>query len=200
MNPSPSHPARRLFLAALGAPLLRSFAAPGMSARVDGEELLILAPDFHFIGGKPLQRLHDGVTLLFLTQLSLSTDQNATVARRIPQRFAVSYDIWEERFSVTRVGSPARSQSNLTAIAAERWCLDNLGLNVAGIAPDRPFWLRLEMRVADPRDQNGVVGEGGINLTKLIEIFSRPPASSQTHWTIEAGPLRLDQLRRGARG
>ena len=37
----------------------------------------------------------------------------------------------------------------------------------------------------------------GISLASLIEIFSRPPQAQQSHWSIEAGPLTLDELKRG---
>jgi hypothetical protein len=66
---------------------------------------------------------------------------------------------------------------------------------MAGVAPDRQFWVRLEVRVTDPRDQAGVMGEG-INLTRLIEIFSRPAGSQQPHWTVEAGPWKLGDIKR----
>ena len=118
-------------------------------------------------------------------------------------RFALSYDIWEERFSVSRFGDRPgqhRSISHLSAHAAEAWCLDNLMLDRALLPPDRPFYVQLDLRVDDPRDQLGIVGDTGINITRLIEIFSRPIKSSQQRWLLNAGPFKLADLRKASHG
>ena len=88
-------------------------------------------------------------------------------------QIGVSYDLWEEKFSVARVGRVRRSASHLSASAAQTWCLDNLTLSTAGLPPNRPFWLRLEVRADDTQGGLGVLDEPGINLTRLVEIFSR---------------------------
>ncbi|MGI8990343.1 MAG: hypothetical protein ACR2I2_12295, partial [Bryobacteraceae bacterium] len=59
----------------------------------------------------------------------------------------------------------------------------------------QPFWIKLDLRAEDPHDQAGIVGEPGINLTRLVEIFSRPARSQQPHWTLETGPLTLADLK-----
>src|SRR6266545_553131 len=66
----------------------------------DGDDIHVAAPQLHFLSGKSLERLKNGAAVSFLSQLTLSTDANATVYRRRPERFVVSYDLWEERFSV----------------------------------------------------------------------------------------------------
>ena len=43
------------------------------------------------------------------------------------------------------------------------------------------------------------ISDSGISLTSLIEIFSRPAATTQPHWAVETGPVTLDELRRGHR-
>src|SRR5688572_32088372 len=47
------------------------------------------------------------------------------------------------------------------------------------LTPQRRFWVRLELRAEDPRETASVVGDQGINITRLIEIFSRPPRSEE---------------------
>ena len=116
--------------------------------------------------------------------------------RRIPDRFVFSYDLWEEKFSVTKLGEGQRTVSHLSAAAAEAWCLDNVAISSTGLPQDRPFWLRFELRAAEPKDEAAVMGESGLNLTRLIEIFSRRPRDEQPHWTADAGPLRLGDLKR----
>lgn len=162
----------------------------------DGDDLHVAAPQLHFLVGKPLQRLKDGAAVVFLTQLTLTTDSFTNTLRRAPERFIFSYDLWEEKFSVTKLGPGQRKIDHLSASAAEAWCLDNVAISASSLPLDRPFWLRFELRAADPKDEAAVIGEPGINLTRLIEIFSRRPRDQQPQWTAEAGPLRLGELKR----
>lgn len=167
-----------------------------MAAAWDGDNIYVSAPQLHFLTGRPLERLKNGASVMFLSQLTVSTDAHTTIFRRLPERFVVSYDIWEEKFSVTRLGGTSRSVSHLSAAAAESWCIEGMVISAAGLDPQRQFWLRFELRAADPKEEAAVVGEPGINITRLIEVFSRRPRSEQPQWTLEAGPLRLNQLRR----
>lgn len=190
-----------VLLAGWIVPLAVGLGAQPLSVRLDDDNLHIVAPELHFLTGKPLERLKDGASVAFLGQLSLSTDAHRTVQSRAVARFALSYDIWGERFSVTKisqVGGKAvrRSVSNLSSQAAQAWCLENLYIDLAGVPPDNQFWVRLDFRAEDPKDSTGVLGEPGINLTRLIEIFSRPARDKQPRWQLDAGPLRLVDLRR----
>ncbi len=189
-------------LASLGAPILKGLVAPALKLRLEGEELRVAAPHFKFLTGKPLERLQDGAAVAFLAQFSLSAGSNGVAMRRAVDRFVVSYDLWEEKFSITRTGqnrNDRRTVSHLTMAAAEAWCLSSLALDTAGLAADNPFWIRLELRAEDPRDQAAVVGEPGINLTRLIEVFSNPARAQQARWEAEVGPVRLAELPRVAR-
>jgi len=188
-------------LAAFSAPSAVALSAQQLAAHLNPANLLhISAPGFHFLTGKSLERLKDGATVAFLGQLSLSTDANVTVATRAVARFAMSYDIWEERFSVTRFAASrnetvARNASHLSTAAAESWCLDHLTVDTSLLPAARPFWVRFELRAEDGRDGTQVLGEPGINITRLIEIFSRPARAQQQRWQLDAGPLRLSDLR-----
>jgi hypothetical protein len=191
---------RSWLLAGLALPLSRAAAflaeAPALSVTWDGDNIHVTAPRLHFLTGAPLGRLKDGAAVVFLSQLTLYTDSRSTVFRRVPDRLVLSYDLWEEKFSVTRMGSTPHSVSHLSAAAAEAWCLDSLLMSVSGLAPDRPFWLKFEMRTAGPKELSSVVGEPGISITKLIEVFSRKPGPEEPNWMLEAGPLRLSDLTR----
>jgi len=144
--------------------------------------------------------LKDGASVAFLAQLSLSPEVNAPAIKRAVDRFIVSYDVWEEKFSVTQTGMERETVTHLSSTAAEAWCLDRLAVGIDGVAPDKPFWVRLELRAEDARDQAGVVGDAGINLTRLIEIFSNPARAQQSRWEGIAGPVRLMDLKRERRG
>ena len=183
---------RRWLAASIVTPLGWSLASPRLLIRRDGQNLRISAPQIRFLNGKPLEQLKNGANVGFLTQISISVDTGLLV--RQVDRFVLSYDLWEEKFSATRLGPPARTASRMNVPAAEAWCLDDLTPIPAALTPSRPFWIKLELRVEDPKESVGIVGEPGINLTRLVEIFSRPPRNPQQRWMETAGPLRLDEL------
>ena len=197
---------RRAIVAALAAGwgicALAVVLVDKLQVHLDGDFLHISAPHLNFLNGKTLERLKDGVSVAFIGQLSISSAPNAVVGDASSlARFALSYDIWEERFSVSRFGDRPgqhRSISHLSAQAAETWCLDNLMLDRALVPAERPFYVHLDLRADDPRDQLGIVGDTGINITRLIEIFSRPVKGNQQRWLLHAGPFRLSDLRKAS--
>ena len=188
-------------LACLGA--VCAFAVGPTPARLfaflDGDLLRISAPQLNFLSGKPLERLKDGASVAFVGQVTVSSSPGSLMPlSRAAARFAFSYDIWEERFSITLIGDrpgSRRSASHLSAGGAESWCLDNLSLPRASLPIASPFWVQLDLRAEDPRDALGVVGEPGINITRLIEVFSRPTRGSQPRWMLSTGPYKTDEMR-----
>jgi hypothetical protein len=176
---------------------------PELVVHLDGDFLRISLPHLDFLKGKPLDRLKDGASVAFIGQLTITTAPNALKpAARSVARFALSYDIWEERFSVTKIGQTSdsrRAASHLSVQGAQNWCIDNLTVDRAQL-PETDFWVQLDLRAEDPRDQLGIVGEPGINITRLIEIFGRPARGTQPRWLLNSGPYRLTDLRRGPRG
>ncbi|MDP2997653.1 MAG: hypothetical protein Q8N47_09200 [Bryobacterales bacterium] len=194
MEPPALFPTRRAWLvAALAAPLQPGAREPRLVPRWKGDALLVSAADLHFLDGKPLERLKNGAPVSFDFQLSLLAVADRSNLRRTFERFTFSYDLWEEKFSVVRRGV-MRQASRLGAEAAQAWCLENLAVPVAGLAPDRKFIVRLEVRLADSRDARPVLGEPGLSLTGLVEIFSRPSRGREPNWALETGPLRLDEI------
>lgn len=164
------------------------------------ERLHITAPQVHFLINKPLERLRNGATVTFDFQLSLLTDSNFRLRDRALERYAVSYDLWEEKFSVKQLRTSLKTSSLLTAKAAEAWCVENISLAPGTIGPDEPVWLRLEVRGGDGKESpifgRDNIRDSGISLTSLIEIFSRPATSQQLRVIAQAGPLRLADLKR----
>jgi hypothetical protein len=173
--------------------LVAILAAQSLTARVDRDQLHIAAPRIHFLTGEALNRLHDGATVIYAFQLTARGEGIGNVLSRSQERFAVSYDLWEERFAVTKLGSPGRSVSHLSAGAAEAWCLDNTTIPVAVLPAKEALWLRLEYRAENPApDQDS----SSFTLSGLIDIFSRRPRNEQVHGLEEVGPLRLQNLNR----
>jgi hypothetical protein len=190
---------RSWLLAGLTVSVFPARGAQPIEVTFDGDNLHVSAPSLHFLTGKPLERLKDAATVVFLSQLTLFSENRDVAIRRVPERFVVSYDLWEEKFSVTQLGSTTRSTPHvLSAPAAEAWCLEGLAISTLGMAPNRPFWLRFELRTADQKDLAGGAGEPGLSLRSLIELFSRKPGPDDPNWTREVGPLRLEDLRHAA--
>jgi hypothetical protein len=193
---------RWLLLASVGAPFAAALDAQSLVVRMDGNYVHIFAPSLEFLTGKAVAKLKDGGSIAFLGQLSISTDANQTVQSRTIARFALSYDIWEEKFSVTRFAVASRTEeapkkaTHGSARSLQIWCLENLVVDVSRFTLDQPIWVRLEIRAEDTRDGAGVIGDPGINISRLIELFSRPARPQQDKWQLDAGPLRLRDLRK----
>jgi hypothetical protein len=193
---------------------LLAMLAQDLVVQSQDDELHVAAPRLHFLTGASLDKLKNGATVPFDLQLSLSVDSRSNLFDRAVARYAVSYDLWEEKYGVTRISGSntlrtgitrrtreRRSVSHLTADAAEGWCIDNLALSMSGIDPQQMLWLRLEVRAADPKESASLFGDSGVSLTRLIDLFSHPPRSGQQRWTLDAGPLRMSEIRRpGTRG
>ena len=114
----------------------------------------------------------------------------AAAARRI---FALSYDLWEERFAVSTVEKRSESITHLTLSAAEAWCIDQLRIPLKALGTlgrDVPFWVRLEYRFIET-DAAANSEESGYTLQMLIDMLSRRHTTESAPEAIEAGPFRL---------
>ncbi len=182
-----------------GIGLAKGKESESLDLRLADGLLRIAAPNLKFVSGKPLERLQNGAPVPFAFQLAVSTDRWATVLSRDIQRFVFSYDLWEEKFAVVKMGYPRKSVSHLGARAAEAWCVNELALAPAGIGERQPFWVRLDVRSEDPAEQAELDRQDSVSLTRLIEMFSRRTRGEQNRWLADAGPFRLDDLKKGPR-
>jgi hypothetical protein len=190
---------RSWLLAGMAICLSRGRAEEPLDVSFDGDNVRVFAPGLHFLTGRPLERLKNADTVAFISQITLYSDAHGTVFRRFPERLVVSYDLWEEKFSVTIPGPAKRSLPRVTAAQAESWCLENMAISALGLAPDRPFWVKFELRTTDRRELTSVMGDSGISLSALVDLFSRPPGRDLS-WSRTAGPFRLRDLPRARRG
>ena len=178
-------------LALLAWSAAQVFAQP-VTVEAVGDALKIRAPGFGFLRGDPLDHLKDGRSVrveLAAMVLAAPGKSPAVTARRV---FALSYDLWEERFAVTAVDA-RRSVSHLTLAAAEAWCIDQLAVPVRALGSlgrDVPFWIRIEHRVLDG-EGTAVQEDSGYTLQALIDALSRRRKSDSSTNAIEAGPFRL---------
>jgi len=185
----------------LSLPGAVSSATEDLVVRLDGDYLRISLPHIDFLKGKPLDRLKDGASVAFIGHVTITTSPNSITSLASEMaRFAFSYDIWEERFSVTKLGETPgarRTAAHLSAQAAENWCLDNLSIDRSWVPVDKPFYVQLDLFAEDSKDQSGIIGDPGINLTRLIEMLGRAPRGPRERWLLSSGPLRLADLKKG---
>ena len=187
-----------VILAALfvAIPFLRGWAPTTLAIRKDDGVLRVAAPNLHFLEGRTLRRLQDGSGLVFSLQLSLSGDQFRTVSRRQVERFVVSFDLWEEKFAVVRLGAGKQQASHLSREAAERWMFDHTGVPLYGLTADAAHWVRAELRADDPRDAGGFLLDPAVTLNRLVEWFGRAQRGETERWSLDHGPFRPAELPR----
>jgi hypothetical protein len=182
-----------VLLALLTWPAVR-VSAQALTVEAAGDALKIRAPGFSFLKGDPLARLKDGRSVrveLAAMVLPGPGKSPAVTSRRI---FALSYDLWEERFAVSALNDATRSQSvsHLMQAAAEAWCVDQLAIPLKALGAlgrDVPFWIRLEYRIVDG-DPPGSE-DPGYTLQGLIDALSRRRKTESSPPPLEAGPFRL---------
>ncbi len=160
-----------------------------------GDSLHVTAPRLHFLEGKPLEQLHNGASVSYEFELTLIADSKSKPAFRRRERFIVSYDLWEERFSVVQAGPPARSGSHLTAVMAEGWCLDNLSVPLPPSSSGTNFMIKLTCRIAENDVQSGGEASSSLTLAGLIDVFSRKGRDIPLRWEAISAPFRPAELK-----
>ena len=162
-------------------------------------DLHVVAPRLHFLTPKTLEHLHDGAIAPFDFQLTISAGSPNNVIARAVERFVVSYELWQQKFSVVRMRDYRKWGMNASSNAAEAWCVDNVSVDLSQFAsqvsPGEQLWARLEIRSVDQKNQPPPVSDSGISIISLVELFSRPPRPQQDRWTLETAAFHLEDLK-----
>lgn len=166
--------------------------AQTVTVRTVADVLHVQARGFSFIEGPVLARLKEGRSVRIDFEVTVLAKPGGQVMKQLMQSFALSFDLWEERFAVSRMGAPPSSISHLRQRDAETWCLENLRMPVSslGIGRDMPFWIRLAYRVQDVVAAAEEQGER-YTLRGLIDRLSRRSEEDNLARSIDAGPFRL---------
>jgi hypothetical protein len=156
------------------------------------------APHTDILTGQTLVRLRNAAEVPFLIKTTLWSGNKTHVFSSAVDQFIVSYDLWEQTFSVVKVATPRKSVSHLTASAVRDWCVSQMSLDTTGLSGSEPLWARLEIRAEDPprgrRPWGDSVNSAGFSLPALIEILGSP-AGAQPHWTLDYPQFTLDSLK-----
>ncbi len=174
--------------------LVPVLCADSLSVRFRGDQLFFSAPKLDLTREPLLARLRNGAPVTYDFHLALWSGVKTNLRRRSFERFVVSYDLWEEKFAVRGLGKARSGAIQLDAAGVSRWCLENVSIVSPGLAPDEPFWVRLEIRAADPRKDPALLDPRGINLANLVDLLSRPSRGDQQRWVLESGQLRAREV------
>jgi hypothetical protein len=174
--------------------------AEDLILRRQEDQLRFIAPKVHFVAGRTVDRLREGIAVPVNFQFTIAVGNRQNVVERMFESFVISYDLWEERFKVVRLkvegAGQRKSASNLTALQTEAWCYDQMGLSLANIPKNQPLFMKLEIRADDSGSRAPLFNAADtFNLTALINLFSRPAERQQPHWTLEAGPIGYTDLK-----
>ena len=103
-----------------------------------GDHLKVRAPQMHFLEGEALEMLHNGATVTYILTLTVAAEQAAKPEFLLREQFLISFDLWEEKYSVVKTGPDGRSASRLTAVLAETWCLENMPIPLQAVPAGLP--------------------------------------------------------------
>jgi hypothetical protein len=121
--------------------------------------------------------------------------RNDAVITETAYRFTVSYDLWEEKYAVTRAEPSPRSVSHLSSSAAEAWCLESIALPTDKLGADQPFWIVVEYQILEAQQSSNSNEDARYSLASLVDIFSRLNPKKDLSGKREGGPFRLSELR-----
>ncbi|HVW04869.1 MAG TPA: hypothetical protein VHB78_07650 [Vicinamibacterales bacterium] len=172
-------------------------SAQAMAISTSGDLLRVTAPGFGVLDAPVVEQLRDGRSVRVGADLAVRERPDGAIVAEAHETFALSFDLWEERYAITRVGTPSLSISHLRARDAEAWCLAHLAVSlseVGRIGRDTPFWIRLQYRVLNP--ERVPTSDEPFSLGGLIEILGRRRAGEAAPKTLDGGPFRLSALPR----
>ena len=157
--------------------------------------LQVRGTGLRLIEGVVADHLRDGRSVRVDFEMTVLDKPQGITITQSRQAFILSYDLWEQRYAVTRAGTAPRSISHLPARDAEGWCLENLAIPLTALgrfARDLPFWIRVDYKVQDqpPADPDAA---SAFTLRTLIEVFSRRRPDDMPGRSFESGPFRIGQ-------
>jgi len=193
LNAATRRAVRGLAALALVCVLPPPLAAQSLTVRAAGDMLQVRGTGLRLIEGAVAGHLKDGRSVRVDFEMTILDKPQGAAVTQARQLFTISYDLWEQRYAVTRSGAPARSISHLLARDAESWCLENIALPLTALgrfARDLPFWIRLDFRVQD-QAPTAADAQSPFELRTLIDVFSRRRQDEPQGRTLETGPFRV---------
>jgi hypothetical protein len=186
--------ARRTIITVVVASLALVLEAQSFDVRAVADMLQLRGAGLGLIEGRVAEHLKDGRSVRVDFDVTVLEKPRGGSVTHGQYSFNVSYDLWEQRYAVTRVGTPPRSISHLTARSAEGWCLENMTVPLTSLgrfAHDVPFWIRIDYRVQDRAPAESPNDDSTLGLRTLIDLLSRRKQDEMPVRSLEAGPFRV---------
>jgi hypothetical protein len=191
-----SNRCRILLLAAACLLYMNAPANPlSLSAERHGDHLHIVAPQMHFISGRAVEKLHNGSMITYVLKLIIAPQHAREAVVVLQEKFAISFDLWEEKYSVVQKKPDGRSATRLTSSAAEAWCLENMPVPVRSVPERQPFMIRLECFIDEGDAKENAESRSGLTLAAIIDAFSRKKPEETPRWEAAGGPFLLEHLK-----
>jgi hypothetical protein len=187
----------RTLLLVIGCLLYANAPARAQSLLLErrGDHLHIAAPQLHFLSESATQKLRNGSTVTYVLTLTVAQEHSRKPVFFLQKRFVVSFDLWEEKYSVVQRGLENHSASRMNTAAAEAWCFENMPIPVSFVLERQPFMVRLECSMDSGEEKEAGENHSSLTLAGLIDIFSRKRQEEPSRWEAIAGPLRLEELK-----
>jgi hypothetical protein len=166
-----------------------------LSAERHGDHLRVIAPQMHFISGAAVERLRNGAAITYVLNLSLTAQHAKKPAFQLQEKFAISFDLWEEKYSVVQRKPDGHTASRLNSSTAEAWCLENMPIPVRSVPERQPFMIRLECFIEEDEEKENGDSPPGLTLAALIDVLSRKKSGESLRWEASGGPFLLEHLK-----
>ncbi len=170
-------------------------SAQSLLLHLDGDHLRATAPELHFLSGKAVEKLRNGSTIAYTIALAVTPRHASRAAFLVRERFLISFDLWEEKYSVVQDKPGGRAASRLTSAMAEAWCLDNMPIPVQSVPDRQPFMVTLECFIDKTESSENGENQSGLTLAALIDVFSRKKQEKPVRWQAVGGPFLLEDLK-----
>lgn len=171
-----------------------------LGVEIEKNSLVLSAGQLHFLTDKELEKLHNGLTVTLILEVTVAEENTSKPRYRKQERFAFSFDLWEEKYSVYLSPPSGRFISHISAEAAEKWCLENMPVPLDIVSDRNAFMVQLEGFIEEDQEENNREESSGLSLESLIEFFSLKKDEQISHWKVSTNLLRLNDLKQANKG
>lgn len=166
-----------------------------LAVDVQKDSLLVSARGSHFLSNREMEKLHNGLTVTVVIKIAVVMQGASDSKYQAQERFAFSFDLWEEKYSVFHSSPEGRFVSHLSASEAEEWCLKNMPVSLDVIPEQGAFVIQLECYIEENNRESNLEDAPGLTIPGLIEYFSRKKSEGPHYWEASTGLLRLNELK-----
>jgi hypothetical protein len=178
------------------APGIGLWAQSGsLKVAVEKDSLKVSEQRLSLLTDKALSKLRNGLTVTLIIDLTVVAKQSEDPLYHAQERFAFSFDLWEEKYSVFRSPPDGRYISHLSAAGAEAWCLNHMHVPLEAIPEQQSFMIQLEWSIEENGNGKPPEDEPGLSIGGLIKYLSRRESEEARCWKASTGLLRLSDLK-----